>query len=296
MDAIAVDFGATYTRFAVVSSSGKIRRKIVTATPKTIPAIRAMFKRGFSILRQTGVSAKTPLGIASIGPLSSKRGLVLNTPNLGGLSINLKEIVESFHRGPFALLNDCNAAAWGEKVFGVKTRLENLVYIAFGTGLGGGAVVDGNLLLGKDGNAVEIGHIVVDTNSRVRCGCGGIGHWEAFCSGTGLPKLAAQIVGKRLWKTSWEIFESLPRDGRARKVVAKMAEYNAAGYASVINTFDPEILVVGGGLALSHPRETLEKPKHIMKKYQLLRTEIQLSSLGQDAALLGAAAYVLKNV
>ncbi|MEM0348999.1 MAG: ROK family protein [Candidatus Caldarchaeum sp.] len=296
MDIVAVDFGATYTRFAVVTPSGKIRRKIVTTTPKTIPAIKGMFRQGFRILRQTGVSAKAPLGIASIGPLSIKRGLVLNTPNLGGLSINLKEIIESVHRGPFALLNDCTAAAWGEKVFGVEKRVENLVYIAFGTGLGGGAVVDNHLLLGKDGNAVEIGHIVVDANSRVRCGCGGTGHWEAFCSGTGLPKLAAQMLGKRLWKTSWEIFESLPRDTRARKVVAKMAEYNAAGYASVINTFDPEVLVVGGGLALSHPRETVERPQKIMKKYQLLRTEMQLSSLGQDAALLGAAAYAWETV
>lgn len=294
MVTIGIDFGATYTRFGVVSKSGKITKKVVFATPKSAAEIKKSFELAFKYIHGSGISKKAPVGVASIGPLSIRRGMVVRTPNLGGIDIKLRDIVEEFHHGPFVMMNDCTAAALGEKFFGAARRTSNLVYVTLSTGIGGGAIVDDHLLMGKDGNAVEVGHIVVDACSRVRCGCGGHGHWEALCSGTGLPKLAADTLGKTVWRSSYEIFEAASRGSSAAiSVLEKMAAYNAAGFASVINCFDPEVLVVGGGMALSHPVETVAKAVKILKKFALLKAKIKLTSLGPDASLLGAAASTM---
>jgi glucokinase len=84
-------------------------------------------------------------------------------------------------------LNDCAAAVLGERHFGAGKGLENLAYVTLSTGLGGGAIVDGHLLIGKDGNAVEVGHITIDPGSSLICGCGSPGHWEAYSSGSNIP-------------------------------------------------------------------------------------------------------------
>ncbi|MEM2236868.1 MAG: ROK family protein [Candidatus Caldarchaeum sp.] len=290
MKTIAVDLGATYTRFGLLRD-GVILKKIVFRTPTTRKGLTSVFGQAFKIMHQSGASERAAVGIASIGPLSVRKGVVMKTPNIGWLGINLRDIVERFHRKEPVILNDCTAAALAEKIYGRWRGCDNLVFVSISTGIGGGAVVDGHLLQGKDGNAVEIGHIVVDYGSDVRCGCGGRGHWEALCSATGLPKLAAKIHGKKLWNDPREIFSAAKKgDRRAVLVISKMAELNAAGFASVINSFDPEIVVVGGGVAISHPRETVLKAERHMKKYLTLRAKVAMTSLGPDGPLLGAGA------
>lgn len=294
MDVIGIDFGATYTRFGIVTPGGIITKKIVFATPKKPNEINRIFEQGFRFLYSSGISKKSPVGVATVGPLSIKRGILVRPPNLGRFNVKLRDIVENIHKGPFVMMNDCTAAAWGERIFGAGRKSENILYITLSTGIGGGAVVDDHLLVGKDGNAVEIGHIVVDAFSRVRCGCGGLGHWEGLCSGNGLPKLGEEMFRKPLWKTSREIFEAARQgDVRASAVIEKMAVYNAAGFASVINCFDPEIVLVGGGLALSHPTETVAKPVRFLKRFGLLKAKITITALGNDAPLLGAAALAI---
>lgn len=295
MEIVAVDFGATYTRFAAAKKNGIITHRIIHTTPMNPREIRRIFKQSFNHLHRLGVSKRAPVGVASIGPLDIRRGVVRNTPNLGRLKVSLKDIIEECHGAKPAILNDATAAALGETVFGRWRGVKNLVYITVSTGIGGGAVVDGHLLVGKEGNAVEIGHIVVDYRSRVRCGCGGRGHWEALCSGTGLPKLARAITGKTRWKTAAEVFDAASRGDRLALTAVREMEYlNAAAYASVINTFDPEVVVVGGGVALNHPRETLERPLKHLREYRLLRSVFVLTEFGADAPLMGAVAAALK--
>ncbi|MEM1964736.1 MAG: ROK family protein [Candidatus Caldarchaeum sp.] len=290
MKTIAVDVGATYIRFGLVQN-GAILRRLIYRTPASKNGLATIFGQAFKILHQTGATTKTAVGIASIGPLSVRRGVIQRPPNLGLAEVNLREIVERFHRAEPVILNDCTAAALAEKTYGPHRGCDNLVYVTISTGIGGGAVVDGNLLQGKDGNAVEIGHLVVEYTSRVRCGCGGRGHWEALCSGKGLPNLASEVYGRKLWQDSRQIFSAAKHgDKRAVLVIRKMTELNAAGFASVINAFDPEIVVVGGGVALSHPRETVVNAVKHMKKYQMLRAKVVLTSLGPDSPLLGAGA------
>ncbi|MEM0384353.1 MAG: ROK family protein [Candidatus Caldarchaeum sp.] len=285
---IAVDFGASMLRFAVVENYRVVRR-VVCATPRTLAELRHVFRNSFNILHAMGVSRNAPVGIASIGPFE-KEGVVKAT-NIGGLRINLRKIVEEAHGGRITILNDCTAAALAEKTIGPWRGLKNLVYVTISTGIGGGAVVDGHLLIGRDGNAAEIGHMVVDYQSTIKCGCGGLGHWEAFCSGVGLPKLARQVIGKAAWVDSRQVFEAAERgDRRALNVLNKMAELNAVGFSNIMNVYDPEIVIVGGSVALNHPVETVEKPKRLLNKYSMLRSKLVLTSLGHDGPLLGAAA------
>ncbi|MEM0442808.1 MAG: ROK family protein [Candidatus Caldarchaeum sp.] len=285
---IAVDFGASMLRFAVVENYRVVRR-VVCATPRTLAELRHVFRNSFNILHAMGVSGNAPVGIASIGPFE-KEGVVKAT-NIGGLRINLRKIVEEAHWGRITILNDCTAAALAEKTIGPWRGLKNLVYVTISTGIGGGAVVDGHLLIGRDGNAAEIGHMVVDYQSTIKCGCGGLGHWEAFCSGVGLPKLARQVIGKAAWVDSRQVFEAAERgDRRALNVLNKMAELNAVGFSNIMNVYDPEIVIVGGSVALNHPVETVEKPKRLLNKYSMLRSKLVLTSLGHDGPLLGAAA------
>ncbi|MEM4716066.1 MAG: ROK family protein [Candidatus Caldarchaeum sp.] len=287
MKTIAVDFGATMLRFAVVEKF-RIVRRVVCTTPKTLAELRRVFRNSFNTLYSMGVSRNAPVGIASIGPFEHEG--VVKATNIGGLRINLRKIVEEVHGGRITILNDCTAAALAEKTIGPWRDLKNLVYVTISTGIGGGAVVDGHLLIGKDGNAAEIGHMVVDYQSSVECGCGGVGHWEAFCSGVGLPKLARQVVGKATWVDSRQVFEAARRgDRRALTVLSKMADFNAVGFSNVMNVYDPEIVIVGGSVALNHPVETVETPKRLLDKYSMLRSPLVLTSLGHDGPLHGAA-------
>ncbi len=295
MKVIGVDFGATYLRFGIVEN-GVVLKKVVFATPKTAGGVIDAFRKAFKILHSSGISKKSPVGIATIGPLSAGGEIVKGSPNVKGLKINFRKIVEKFHDGELVVLNDCTAAVLAEGTIGRWRRYDNIVYISISTGIGGGVVVNGHLLEGKDGNAAEIGHIVVDYKSNVRCGCGGLGHWEALCSGMGLPKLALSLLGQKIWKTAPEIFHAAYRkDKRAMMVLEKMALLNAAAFASVINAFDPEIVVVGGGVALNHPKETVINAEKLLKKYALLRARIEMSSLGADGPLLGACIAAAKK-
>jgi len=239
------------------------------------------------------------VGVASVGALSIREGLITKAPNIGKLSLNLLDAIAPVHRGPLMLLNDCTAAALGETMFGAARGSKNAFYLTISTGIGGGAIVDGHLLLGKDGNAVEIGHLVVEHDSRVRCGCGGYGHWEALCSGTGLPKLAVSMLGnkfKQRWREAQNIFDDCRRgDGSARRVLSRAATINAAGLASIINAYDPEILTVGGGVALNNKRTVLDWSLKHLHRYIVVRPpKIMLTPLGEEAPLMGAVAVAIR--
>lgn len=157
--AIAVDLGATNLRVALGNSRGKLlaacseptRRKRAGDIPKQIVKLVSPFVQKVGRERVVGV------GIGSIGPLDPRKGAIVGSPNLPFKRVPLVKPIRAKLKLPVCLLNDCTAAALGEYKFGA--RMKNLVYVALGTGIGGGVVVDGHLLLGKDSNAVEIGHL-----------------------------------------------------------------------------------------------------------------------------------------
>jgi glucokinase len=184
--------------------------------------------------------------------------------------------------------------------------------VTLSTGLGGGAIVDGHILVGKDGNAVEIGHLTIDSNSELVCGCGCRGHWEAYCSGRNIPKFARLLMSDKRSEdiplikftegdvddiTTKALFAAASMgDPFALWLVEKIGEVNAIGFANLINAFDPELITVGGSIALSNPvliLKPIEKniDRHIINR----RPEIMITPLGEDVVLQGALALAQKE-
>ncbi len=184
---IAVDLGGTNVRVALVSETGGIIKKIVVRT-KTEGSSQLVIADDITekIRQLTSPEERKEIRgiwISSAGPIDLREGLLLNPPNISFPSIPLVQPIRESLSLPVYLINDCRAGVLGETCFGAGKGCENVVYITISTGIGGGAVINGKLLLGRDGNASEIGHFCVDTRYSIRCGCGNYGHWEGYASG-----------------------------------------------------------------------------------------------------------------
>jgi len=211
-------------------------------------------------------SALLGIGLASAGPLDIREGTVFNNANLGFREIPLKKPIENkFPDIPFYLINDCNAAVLGVHFFEAKEiEKENLVYITMSTGIGGGVICNGLLLLGKDGNAAEIGHAKVVPNSKYQCNCGAYGCWEAYSSGTAVKKRALDYLdqeklngdvllnlvnGKKSKITAKEVFEAARKgDELSIKLVNDCVFYSKIGVGLINNFYDSQSIYFGGAM------------------------------------------------
>ncbi|RLI00445.1 ROK family protein, partial [Candidatus Bathyarchaeota archaeon] len=198
--AVGVDLGGTNIRVALGNDEGRILAKISERTEKTKgpEGISEQIARIIRCLEKK--EAKTReiigIGIGSAGPLDLKRGGLMKPTNIPYDFIPLVEPLEDIFHLPTYLLNDCSTAVMGEKFFGAGKNHENLAYITLSTGIGGGIYVDGHLLIGKDGNATEVGHFTIDHEGKLICGCGKRGHWEAYCSGNGIPNYVRLLLSQ----------------------------------------------------------------------------------------------------
>jgi glucokinase len=245
--------------------------------------------------------------VASPGPLDLERGLISHAANLPFSNIPIIETMERAFDMESYLVNDANAAGLGEWLRGAGRGHRNVFYLTISTGIGGGAIIDGRLLLGKEGNAAEVGHIVIDSLGRMKCGCGKRGHWEAYCSGSGIPAFT-RFLGEELGTSGRKsepkspllrgtanparVFGEASRgDPFARQVVKELGRLNAIGVANVTNVYDPEIVTLGGGVALNNPEAILEPITGQLGDYAFNKApKIQITPLGDDAGLLGALA------
>ena len=165
---VAVDIGATNIRVASGDPKGihrVIKERTNLENSKSIP------NQIIDMIRELDVTP-TSIGIGSIGPIDNKEGTIINSPNIPHKRVPIVELLVAEFNAPTRIMNDCATGVIGEWKHGGGKGHNNLVYITLSTGLGGGAIVDGNLLSGKDGNAVEVGHITIDPESPLICGCG----------------------------------------------------------------------------------------------------------------------------
>jgi glucokinase len=195
---LGIDLGATNVRAAVGDETGTIHGSARGSTPQDpdgAVVARAVLDCALSACREADVEPPEidGVGIASIGPLDRDAGVVVEPPNVPAERIELvAPLREAFEPKRTVLHNDAVAGAIGERWWAGAP--EQFVYLTLSTGIGAGAVVDGRVLSGHRGNAAEIGHVTVDPEGRLTCGCGGPGHWEAYCSGSAIPRLAALLA------------------------------------------------------------------------------------------------------
>lgn len=255
---------------------------------------------------QVPVSQISSIGIGAAGQVDRKNGVLISAPNLNCFDVELKRIIEEHFNIPTFVGNDVEVATLGEMKFGSGVGYSNFVCIFVGTGIGSGIVCEGKHLKGATGTAGEIGHIIVDSGGRL-CGCGGHGCLEAYASRTAIEK---KILGALKKGHKSIISESVKENGVIRSndlseaveagdeivfnCITEAAEYLSSGLASVINFYNPEVIILGGGLieAIDLFYEVTVKKTHAKalavpaEKTKIIKTQLKDFSGIVGAALL----------
>lgn len=308
---LAFDLGGTKIAFGVVAENGEVlgSDKIETlAKQGPEQAIQRVNLSAQSLLQKLNIKPQEliGIGIASPGPLDISKGCVDGSPNLPGWTgYSIEQGLSSFFNLPARIDNDANAAALGEYKFGAGKNKKNMVYITVSTGIGGGVIVDGRLMRGANGNAAELGHLTLNINGPA-CPCGANGCFEMYASGTaiarrtreaiqaGAPSQILSLAGSLEKITTHHILAALQKeDELAKKIWNETTEYLGRGLAVVINTFNPELIVVGGGVTAAG--ELLFNPvREKALRYAFPRLaavcSIVPAGLGSNVGVVGAAA------
>src|SRR5699024_932075 len=299
---IGVDIGGTKVAIAIVNQNGEIMQGKVIPTDLTISAekmIAVMCDKINKITDQSTVVYKEIIGIG-IGapvPLDSKNGMITCPPNLQTWrDIPIQQLVQQSFSIPVTLENDANVAALAEKWIGAGQGNDDFTYITVSTGVGSGIVADGKLLRGRKGNAGDIGHTVV-VPSLGQCSCGQYGCLESIVSGTAIAKRGSSIMNEDL--TTKEVFD-LYAAGHSKIVDYIESVLRVLGVAcvSIINTLDPEKIVIGGGVS-NVGAPLFDSVQAYVNQYALnptgRQTEIVPAQLGENAGVVGAAALCFET-
>ena len=306
---LGIDIGGTNTVFGLVDKKGNVIKKDSFLTmPKNHPKL--LLESIFNFISSWEKELKIQKIIKDIGvgvPNGNYfTGMVSKPPNLGKNwdELNLCELIRSYLDVPVAITNDANAAALGEKRYGVATEMNNAVLITLGTGLGSGMIVNGNILYGHDGFAGELGHLIVEQDGR-ECGCGRLGCLEMYVSAKGLDLTVSEY--KKKYPNN-EFLDSLPDKGidgklldqafdNNEKIIIDIYQYTGnilgRGLAEVATILSPEAFIFYGGLSNAKHRilDFAEKSMNEnLLSFQKGKIKILLSGLPDgEAGILGSS-------
>lgn len=283
---LGIDIGATKTLFLAVRFSGKSFKILESARCETphgekqiLGMVEASYKRFAEKYKIAGI------GIGFAGPVDYKKGAALFGPNLKTKKIEFKKKLEKALKIPVKADNDVKCFLLAESAFGAAKGFKNAVGITIGTGVGGAIMIDGKLYRGANNLAGEVGHTEIGLSIEM----------EVTASGSGLSKVYRELTGKKI--SSFEIIElAKKKNPAALEAIDKVSQILGLGLASLIEIFDPEILVIGGGM--SKVGMIVNKAKQFARKKifapQIAKTPIAVSKLGQVSVALGAA-WMAKN-
>ena len=304
---LGIDIGGTNTVFGLVDNKGKVIKKdSILTMPKNHPKL--LLESIFNIisfwekeLKLQKIDKDIGVGVPNGNYFT---GMVSKPPNLGKDwdELNLCELIRSYVDVPVAITNDANAAALGEKRYGVAKEMNNAVLITLGTGLGSGIIVNGNILYGHDGFAGELGHLIVEQDGR-ECGCGRLGCLEMYVSAKGLDSTVSEY--KKKYPKN-EFLNSLPDKGidgklldqafdNNEKIIIDIYKYTGnilgRGLAQVATILSPEAFIFYGGLSNAKHRilDFSEKSMNEnLLSFQKGKIKILLSGLPDgEAGILG---------
>lgn len=309
---IGIDFGGTKIAAGLADQKGKLISKITVKTLKTDNST-VIFSQLIEVIetlkKRAGKRKIKAIGMGIPGQVDSK-GRIFNMPNVLALvGKNVLSELKKIIKIPVVIENDANAAALAELKYGAGKNLDSFIYITVSTGIGGGIILNKKLYTGANRTAGEIGHMVLVPGGPT-CGCGNKGCWEAVGSGTALSNMAkakilsgakTKIIELALGdinKINGEVIVQAAKqnDPVAIELLDVNAFYNAMGIANLVNCFDPQAIIIGGGLSFNG--EYFFKPlKKCLKYFKLLnsRNSIPILKAGchKDAGLFGALSLVL---
>jgi len=272
---LCIDVGGTNTLFGLGNGDFEEVRRV-----KTKDFLDDVEGTVESVLGGKSVSEVEDVAVAVAGPVDVERGLFY-PPNIDKDVVRIREKLGKF--GSVSIVNDCAAAVLGEYHYGESA--ESLLYVTISSGIGAAYIEDGRLVEGFDGNFGEVGHMKV--GDSLECGCGGIGHWEAYCSGDNIPKMAEKLHNLKLDHPK-DIFEL--ETEKARKSRQEFNEKMRTGFVNLINMYNPEKIIFGGAVALNHFETIQEGLKAVEDEAVNDIPEMCLCGLGDNAVLHGLRA------
>ena len=277
-------------RVALARSDGNLVASVKTKTPLLRSPQALVDWAAAEIDRLRGREKVRSITIAAPGPIDLRRGVLVNPPNLPWKNVPLEAMLSRATGAKVHLANDADMAGLGEFTRGAGRGTQNMVYITWSTGVGGGLIVGGRLHRGAHGTAGEIGHMIIDPNGPLD-NCGQRGCLEAFIGGANLARETGHAAV--------ELFAEAARgDPRARAVVERAARYMGLALISLTNALDPEMFVIGGGVsrswALVEPTmvETLRSSPFIKPAR---RPRVRRARLGDRAGQVGAVEWARIN-
>lgn len=305
---IGIDVGGTKIAAGVVGTDGRIAARAQRDTPagSVDETAKAICDAAAELIADNEVEA---VGIGAAGFVSSDRSTVLFAPNLAWRDEPLGTRVADVLELPVVVENDANAAAWGEFAFGAARDAQHMVCLTVGTGIGGGVVIDGELLRGAHGVAAELGHMRVVPGGH-RCGCGARGCWEQYASGRALVRegraqaesgslSAAQMLSVCGITTAAELtgpmitMAAAAGDPCATELLDDLGRWLGEGLASIATLFDPSVIVIGGGVSAAKELVLTSAQRAFVRNLPARSNRphpsFGLAQLGNDAGLIGAA-------
>ena len=315
---LGIDLGGTKILTAVTDTQGKMLSRDHSITPAAKgqkAVIQSILESTGRALEQAGISTADldAIGIGAPGLSNPETGILFTSPNLPGWrDVPLRDIIQKELGKKAFLINDANAAAIGELHFGAARGARNFIYITVSTGIGGGIIIDGNIYTGSAGTAGELGHMVIDDEGPL-CNCGNRGCWETLASGTALAREARHRIkegartsildyaGGDEERVSAETIHQAAQagDNLAQELIARTGYYIGVGLANLVNIFNPEVIVIGGGLSnigdlLLQPAFAEAERRAFRQSYQAVR--FVRAELGRNSGVIGAAIFALQQI
>ncbi|SHH87705.1 ROK family protein [Clostridium grantii] len=306
---VGIDLGGTKISGAFTDLEGNVLYKHTIPT-NAFEGEKAVLDRIITVIKEVikesghSIEDVKAIGVGSPGPLDPKKGEILQTPNLPFENFQLIKPIQEKFDIPTFLDNDANVATIGEHLFGAGIGTKNMIFVTVSTGVGAGAIINGKIFRGNTFNALEVGHASVDKDGPM-CKCGNRGCVEVYSSGTAIGRIANEAIleGKETSLTKYktvtakEVFiEAKSGDNVANEVLDFSLNYLGICISNLIVTFDPEMIVIGGGVSMAG-EIVFNKINEVVKercfKEMAAGCRIVPAGLGTDAGMIGAAALAI---
>ena len=305
-----VDIGGTTVKMGLLEEEGKIVDKweITTDTSEEgkaiLPNVAASIENK---MKEHGLTKEDIIGVGAGVPAPvTAEGIVNGSANLGWNYKEVKKELEELTGMKACIGNDANVAALGEMWKGAGLGEKNVIMVTLGTGVGGGVIINGKVLVGANGAGGEIGHLCVNYEEKDKCGCGNCGCLEQYASATGIVRLAKKKLGQELRPTiltkedvtAKDVFDAVKAgDETAKEIAVEFGRYLGYALANLAAVLDPAVIVIGGGVSkagevlIPYIREPFMERAFFANR----NVKFALATLGNDAGICGAAKLVLED-
>lgn len=313
---LGIDLGGTNIAAGLVSEDSRIIYK--KSRPTNLPKlpeeiVKDIYTLSVDTVKEAGYSFQDIgcLGIGIPGTVNYKDGIVEYANNLNFVNVPFVKLLKQYFSIPIFCENDARAAAFGEYIAGAGRNSQSMILMTLGTGVGGGIIINGKVWHGLNSAAGEIGHMVIHYNGKA-CTCGRKGCLEAYASATAFSKMALSEVPHHPESSLYDAINRTNRcngkmiidavrqnDPTACRIFDEYCGYLADGITNLINIFQPEVFIIGGGLSASG--DLLLKPlkeriyPNLYSRYSSTNTDIRMAELGNDAGIIGAAKISLSR-